>query len=454
MRILQVIHQFPPHSWQGAEVYCYQLSKRLLDRGDDVRVFHVSATGPRMSKRLAHESFHGLPTFHCIDGGEYARLAKWPNRFLSRCFDRVLDEFKPEIVHFHHFLSLGDQLVTRAADHGARVVYTLHDFGLICPNVKLLRTDGHLCGKNTPDFFQDCCPVLVRTLDGPAPWFASRVPSLNQWRTFAEQHGSRAIRATLQTGIGTVRWWSGDSAQSDVDQKGAFFLGETRRIIRQVDLFLAPSEFLRRRYLSCGIPPEKIVFARYGIQHFGRLPRRVTSGRLAFGYIGALHAHKGVELLLDAFQGMDERAELHVFGSTFGSPVSERYWQRISARPGSRVFVHGAYENKDISTILSGLDVVVVPSLWYENSPLTIQEAFIGGIPVITADQGGMAELVRDGVDGLHFAFGDAVSLRAKMKLVVEEAGLLERLRSNVPQVPEIEQQADDVRRRYEMLLH
>jgi Glycosyltransferase Family 4 len=162
LRILQVIHQFPPYSSQGSEVYCYNLSRQLCET-DDVRVFHLANVKCRWPRRLSLENQDGLPIYHCVDGAEYSRLAAWPNTFLRAQFQSVLDEFAPEIVHFHNFLSLGDDLVTMARAGGARVAYTLHDYGLICPNKLLLRTDSKLCSKEDGNFFQDCCPRFIRT---------------------------------------------------------------------------------------------------------------------------------------------------------------------------------------------------------------------------------------------------------------------------------------------------
>jgi glycosyltransferase involved in cell wall biosynthesis len=238
-----------------------------------------------------------------------------------------------------------------------------------------------------------------------------------------------------------------------VTRKRDFYLTHTRRIFEDVDLFLAPSEFLRQRYIACGVPPAKIIFARYGLRPFKRLPRTRPPEPLAFGYIGALHAHKGIDLLLRAFAPLAGRAELHIHGSAFGSPISESYWRRVWGRPQPSVFFHGPYDNVRVSEVLATLDVVVVPSQWYENSPLTIQEAFLAGVPVVTADCGGMAELVRNGIDGLHFRLGDEEDLRRTLARLIEDPALLERLRSGIPEVPHIDRQAAAVRARYDALL-
>ena len=99
---------------------------------------------------------------------------------------------------------------------------------------------------------------------------------------------------------------------------------------------------------------------------------------------------------------------------------------------GAPVTFHGRFDNGRLSEVYAGLDALVVPSLWYENSPITIHEAFLTGTPVLASDRGGMAEFVRDGVDGLLFRLGSAADLADKMALMVEDAALRERLATAV----------------------
>jgi glycosyltransferase involved in cell wall biosynthesis len=449
MRILQVIHQFPPYSSQGSEVHCDQLS-RTLARTEDVRVFHVSNTRGDWWPRLRREQMRGLRTYHCVDGGKYARLADRPNRFLRRSFQAVLDEFRPDVVHFHNFLSLGDDLVTMARGSGAAVVYTLHDYGLICPNALLLRDDGRLCAKDDGEFFQDCCPVLIRaSVSRRRGSWVARWPSLARWQLFAQQAPSPWMRALLRGATAGAVRWLGEPRHTDIGRKRAFFLTHTRRIFRDADLFVAPSEFLLEKYVRCGLPRGKIVFARYGMRHFAASRREERPGPVRFGYIGALHPQKGLELLLEAFRGVGGGATLHVFGTVFGSPISRAFYRRVRRLATPRVSFHGAYDNGRVGEVLAGLDAVVVPSLWYENSPLTIQEAFVARVPVIAADVGGMAELVRDGVDGLRFRVGDAAALRETLRRVAADPAILGPLRRGIQPGPTIEESAADLLSRY-----
>ena len=154
-----------------------------------------------------------------------------------------------------------------------------------------------------------------------------------------------------------------------------------------------------------------------------------------------------------AFAGLHERASLHIHGSCFGSPVSESHWRKVRQTAPPSVHFHGAYRNDQLEEILATLDVVVVPSTWYENLPFTIQEAFQAGLPVITGNDGGMAELVRDGIEGLQFRIGDPDDLCRAMRSVLDDPSQLDRFRRNLPQLPTIEDESGAIRREYERLL-
>lgn len=448
MRILHVIHQFPPYSSQGSEVYCRTLAEHQATRWD-TGVFHVSAKRNAYVKCLTKARMNGLSVWHCIDLGQYQRLADGISPFLQKSFFGVLAELKPTIVHFHNYISLGDGLVSLAAGAGARVVYTLHDFGLICPNNLLLNNERMLCQKATQDFFGSCCPENLRLLPRGRLSVLGRLPALSRWRRLTEQHHSTWVRKVAVAVISLAERVLNVNSASCLEKKREFFQTSTARIFRDVDLFMAPSEFLRDRFIQCGLSPAKIRTLPYGINLFHLQTREPQSRKLRIGYIGAFQAHKGVEVLLSAFNGLQEHAELHIHGSTFGYPVAEAYWKRVSERSSSGVFLHGAYGNEELPQILSRLDVVVVPSIWYENAPLTIQEALHAGIPVVTSNAGGMAEMITHEVNGLTFAIGEPESLRHALLRIIQEPGLLKRLAAGIRPVPSIEEQSRAVMSAY-----
>jgi glycosyltransferase involved in cell wall biosynthesis len=217
-----------------------------------------------------------------------------------------------------------------------------------------------------------------------------------------------------------------------------------------VDFFIAPAQFLMDRFLAWGIPPEKMTYMDYGFDAAPFENRiKTPSEKVRFGFIGRIIPAKGVDHLIEATNGLDPaRAEVNIFGAHNGDV---QYLQRLIAHVN--VAFKGGFDNAEIADKFSEIDVLVVPSRWYENSPLVIHEAFLAGVPVITADMGGMAELVQDGVNGLLFRAGDPQDLRAKMQIFVDDPSLISRLgHANTP-VRTIERDATEIRAIYADLI-
>jgi len=153
---------------------------------------------------------------------------------------------------------------------------------------------------------------------------------------------------------------------------------------------------------------------------------------LRFGYVGQVAHHKGVHLLIEAFEALrspQKTVELHVWGGVEANPAYARTLHKL-ANGDDRVILHGRFDNQHLLEVLDGLDYLVVPSLWYENCPLTMLEAYAANLPVIASDHGGMRELVEDGRDGLLFRPGDAAELARTMQRIVDDADLNSQLQA------------------------
>jgi len=198
-------------------------------------------------------------------------------------------------------------------------------------------------------------------------------------------------------------------------------LAAVQQALTEVDLFLAPSRFLRERFIEFGIPAEKIVYKDYGmdLESLQASPRqRRKNRRVLFAYIGTLVEHKGVHVLVEAFNRLDPAlGELRIYGDPHVFPHYTARLQALATHPA--ITFAGAIENREVGRILAGVDALVVPSVWFENSPLTIHEALLMGVPVITSRLGGMAELVEHGQTGLLFNPGDVEDLRGQLEWFV-----------------------------------
>ncbi|WP_322512182.1 glycosyltransferase, partial [Chloroflexus sp.] len=299
----------------------------------------------------------------------------------------------------------------------------------LCPRITLLRGDGSLC-RQPPDDPAECAWCLqldrrrYRLLEQISGGLAGKV-----WTKLAGNDGRVTQFARRET---------------------------LREALAQADLVIAPSRFLAGLFGEL-IGPSRLIVLRYGLDasRFSLVPPIRAGTVLRLGYIGQIAPHKGVHLIITALKSLpysDVTAELTIFGNTEQYPAYTRHLRRLI---GDNPHIHlaGKFSHDQLSMVLSKVDVVVVPSIWYENSPLAILEAHAAGRPVVTARLGGMAELVRDGIDGLHFTPNDSRDLARQLQRLRSEKGLLERLRDGIQPPPSIDDEMQTILRHYHALI-
>ena len=243
------------------------------------------------------------------------------------------------------------------------------------------------------------------------------------------QTGRRLARATAPR----------DGATSEATRR----FDHMRGVAARVTHFLAPSNYFCRRFIEFGIPPERITHSQYGFDHrpFHGLQRRSSNG-LRIGFLGSLMVSKAPHLLLEAYKQLPVgAASIDLFGGHVdyhGDPSYRGRLEPLLIQDG--VQLHGSIPHDRIPQALTGLDLLVVPSIWPENSPLVIQEAFLAGVPVVASRIGDIPEVVSDGINGLLFDPGDAADLHRVLERVLSEPELLPSLRRGLPPVRTIEE--------------
>jgi glycosyltransferase involved in cell wall biosynthesis len=439
MRIIQVVQGLPPESLGGTETYVAHLSQALAQRGHEVRVFSRIADLTRPEYTLDNVVHEGVSVTRVNNPFRLSAFVhSYENPTLARHFGAFLDTYAPDIVHVHHLMYLSTSCVQEAARRGIPVVMTLHDYWLICQRGRFLKPDLSLCSGQTDEGCARCfAHLLGRRL---APMYQRLKPILSQrsWmRDFLRRfHGTHVA----------ARRPSQDALQQ-IQQR----MMQVRRACEAVSLFLAPSRFLREQFLTFGIAAEKIVFAECGLPPQPSLPTRdrQPGSPPVFGYIGVVDPVKGVHLLVDAFQPLTG-AELRIYGGeTDYAPYPDRGHFLAQLRRSPHIRLMGRYDNSEVTRILSEVDVVVAPSIWYENAPLVIREAFLARKPVITAAFGGMPEWVQDEVNGLLFRPRDVEDLRRTLARFITEPDLVYQLSQHFPQVKTIAEDARELEARY-----
>lgn len=439
MRILAFAHGFPPAAAGGAEIYARALARELA-RTDEVVMIAREARAdlPEFSRReLPGEPFRlVLVNFTYREGRSFRDTYRDPR--MGELLAGLIDEIRPDVAHLHHVTNLTTDLVELLASRGVPVVYTLHDYWLLCQRGQLLDLDYQRCAGPTA---VGCARCLGLAAQGGAPLYAARralgrLPAaLAQPLARLAQHGARGL------GRGTA----------EVEER----LDRVRALTERVALFLAPSRTVRERFVAFGIPPSRIALHPYGHEHAPlAAERRGPAPPLRIGFIGTLMVSKAPHLVLEAFAGLPPgAATLRLLGGYSAYHGDDRYraiLEPLLEQPG--VSWPGALAHSEIRSELAALDVLVVPSIWLENAPLTISEAFLAGVPVVCSDLGGMAELVEHEVSGLRFRPGDAADLREQLLRLVREPGLLEALRRGIPPVRHIEDDARALRAHFAQL--
>lgn len=451
MNIAQIIHAFPPESVGGSEFYLLALCQELEKR-HQISVFYRVADAALPEYRIVKETYQGLPvyklnhTFREADSFEKS----YRDQVIDREFGRFLDEVRPDVLHVHHLTCLSTTMLGEARARGIPVVYTLHDYWLMCHLGQLLtREMGRCDGPSVEGCLQCLAPQIVQ--------FQPGYQQLSQ-RYHALHTPLRRILSPLKGIVKRLAQWlpmDGLDGNHELSGHVETRLQHFKALLTQVDLLIAPSSSLRERFIRFGASPEKIRLVRNGYQtSLFDGHRRTTSTRLRFGYIGTLLLSKGVHVLAEAFNGIQEdEIELKIYGDFVPYHFFESYPDYLKGLiTNPRVRLMGGFRHDEISRILEEIDVVVVPSIWYENLPLTIQEAFLAGIPVVASNVGGMADLVQDGVNGLLFQVGDPHDLRRVIRRLIDHRELLDQLRSGIPAVIPMERHAEELEQIYQEL--
>jgi glycosyltransferase involved in cell wall biosynthesis len=205
--------------------------------------------------------------------------------------------------------------------------------------------------------------------------------------------------------------------------------------------FISPSHFLAQRFVEWGLPADRITVIENGLlRPAASRPRARGQDTWTFGYFGQINPYKGVDVLLDCAQliasdpDLAARLRLRIHGNFVGQPQAflDRFKDTVRDLPF--LSYAGPYSSASVYDLMSECDYVVIPSKWWENSPVVIQEAYAVRTPVICTGIGGLAEKVREGVSGLHFARGDAADLLRALKIAADPK-VAESLRAGIPAV-------------------
>ncbi len=411
MRVLYACHQFFPEYYTGTERYTLDLAKQMQRMGHNVSVLTYAtkvagaqqSTGAPVSRRMYEHEGIPVTALQHVDfdrrGGLPSISFEIEDPLIFQELKRFLAEQSFDLLHCIHPMRLG-RGIRAAKESGLKVVLHLMDYWMICPRVTLQRLDGSLC--DGPDHGQNCA-IFCYQDSGMAKQLLKRYA---------------------------------DSVET----------------LGMVDAVLSHSRFLIEMFNQSGVETRGFVHCPNGFDYANvkfNDRGRDRGDTVAFGFIGTILPHKGVEILIDAFKRVAaDNVRLKIYGGYF---EEHEYHSRLLAKAegDKRIEFCGDYDLNNIARVLEEINVVVVPSLWYENAPLVISTAQAFGIPVIATGLGGMKEMVVDGVNGFTFRLGDVEDLADKIRLLAAKPGVLADLSRNKMPPPRIESEAFLLERLY-----
>lgn len=391
MKILKVIHGYPHRYSAGSEVYSQMLCHELAVQGHEVVVFTRQENAYKPEYSIEWEVDPIRPSIkiclinmaHAKDGYQHANV--------DVAFNEVLCEYQPDLVHVGHLNHLSTSLIEQAHKKELPIIFTLHDFWLMCPRGQFLQ------GINSKT--EDLYPVCESQENDKCARHC-------YWRYFGSQDDVEDMRYWTE--------WVGKRMK------------HTKHMSALVDLFIAPSRYLMNRFINdFSIPSSKITYLDYGFYRDRLLGRkRAAEKDFVFGYIGTHKQAKGIFHLIQAFSQNYKTARLKIWGTPL-QPFTHSlkvYIKSLGPEVEKRIDWMGGYKNEAILVdVFNHVDAIVVPSIWGENSPLVIHEALEAKVPVITADYGGMKEYIQHEVNGLLFKHRDPIDLAKQMKRLMSE---------------------------------
>jgi glycosyltransferase involved in cell wall biosynthesis len=448
-RLLHVVHDFLPRYRAGVEVYAAELCRELARR-HHVTVLTTDYDPSALHGEVSWRVYDGLPVVEIRNNWEGGTFeASYRSDAINARIDQVLETVQPHVVHVHTLLNLSLDLPALARRRGMKVVTTLHDYTLVCPSggQRLHRAESHVCHDIDVQRCARCFPQTVfhtrltvgRILRRRSAGLARRLaaPLHRRMPGVTKAVAARAAQAAPV-----------NVAATDIDRR----LVAARSAMANTELFVAPSASMADEYRRLGVDSGRITVADYGLAAIAVAPSKTatTDGLLRVGYVGSLVWHKGVHVLAAAVQQLHQ-ARVEVRLQVHGDPAQDpEYVESLRAViSGASVEFRGPFEPAHRADIYGHLDVLVVPSLWLENSPLVIHEALMAGVVVIGSDIGGIPGLIRHDVNGLLVEPGSVDALAAALERLATDRELLDRLRRTSHRIKSIEEDAAEWERRY-----
>ncbi len=392
MKILIVTYDTWDTALNGATLVCRYLAEALARRKHTVRIV-AGAAAPEKSDDCESTIEQYELIYNYFARRRYQRpecIYDDPQQLSN--FERGLKAFKPDIVHFNHLEFLSPRMILKAREQGCPTVYTAHDYYLICQQANLLTNGYQLCeGPGCGIKCGKCYPCSKHDRD--------LYPSLG--------HLSLLLRFAASRGLGMRSW---------IYEKRMDLM---RNCFRSLAALVSPSHYLLQKLNALGLKTNNDTVIANGLPGPGKVEQDDQIGNVPnFVYLGGTRKHKGIQLLLDAFQKMRYKSNLFIYG--YSDPLAVMLLKKRLHNCRSKIHFMGSFSSRNIDKILANMDFHILPSIWEETYSLVVVEALMGGIPSIVPDRGAAKDNGDLGKNIFTFEFRNSQALAAVIEHVIE----------------------------------
>ncbi|MFT7670215.1 MAG: glycosyltransferase involved in cell wall biosynthesis [Planctomycetota bacterium] len=456
MKVLLVSHNYPPTHVAGTEQYTAQLARGLLARGYEVLVFTSDKDIGKKHLSLSKREFEGVVVHELVNNLSYESFREtWDFPVVEGIFDGFLEREKPDLVHFNHLLYLSVGCAEAADRRNIPVVFTLHDYWLQCARFgQRVHADKSICMT----IEEQRCSECLGNFRYKNSQLEQRVAG---W--IAKIHSASGVDLTKPARV-AGDWLRRREGEDEGAGAPALPLEDVaarnrelrERLNRSVNRFLSPSAFLRDQLVEWGLDKNRLQHLRTGtdLDLFAGGQREPRGDKLRIAFIGSLIPVKGAHLAMQAWGELPEelraRARFDVYGPKFHDAEYNATLESLAEEFG--VQLAGKLDREGVADTLRKTDLLVMPSLWFENQPLIILEALAAKTALCVSNLGGMAELVEEGKSGFGFPVGDAGALAKIMQSVIEEPAQLDALYTEQVAIPTVANQLDEIESVYREL--
>jgi len=416
MNILYTVHQFFPNHYTGTERLVLNLSKQMQRNGHNIKVLTYGITESdgfqeKLGFYIKEYTYQGVPVIS-VRHKSIPELVSFSvfDEPMKNLFDEILSEEDIDIIHVCHAMRIGS-VIWSAKERGIPVILTLTDFWLMCPRGIAITTEGSLC-----DGSDDGEKCLQHCYQGK--FWRTKLPDRAHHVKMVLDYAGRVVSATY---------------------------------------------FLKRFFEKKGLC-QNIKIIRFGIDFRNvRINTKMydENSVVTIGYLSYLNPHKGAHLLLEAYQKVKpSNVDIRIYGD---AEVNTEYLDNLKkiAHENPHITFLGKYDFDEMPDMLDTLDIVAVPSIWWENSPLVLLRSLAHNVPAIVSELGGLTEVIRDGENGFAFKIRDdhtqsssVENLAEIIRKISDNPTVLNLLKNNIHPPARIEEEAFNYECEYFSLLN